>query len=178
MLIPRARAGSSGVTLIELVIAITILGIAISMGLPSYNQWIQNTRLRNGAESILRGLELARSEAIRRNAPVRLTLTTAGSDVVSGWTVGCITSTSTCPANIQSRNTGDGSSNAIVVTTGSTQFNFSGLGRAGSAATINVDSTALDPADSRDLRIVVNINGMARLCDPNVTSETDTRKCP
>ena len=182
MLIPRARAGSAGVTLIELVVAITILGIAISMGLPSYHEWIQNTRIRNGAESVLRGLELARSEAISRNVPVQLSLST-DAGVMSGWTVGCETVTATCPATIQ-----NGSTAAVKLTVADnkTLYVFDGFGRMTAPdpdggknyKALDVDSTVLAAAKSRDLRITVFSNGMARMCDPNVSGENDTRKCP
>ncbi len=178
----RSLIRSTGVSLVEMMIGIVILAIALALALPSYNQWIQNTQIRNAAESILRGLQLARSEAISRNVPVQLTLG-AG----SSWTVGCVTATAICPATIQTRATGEGSSATITITTegGATQYVFSDLGLmtapvpgAGSSFTdINVDSTALAAADSRDLRIRITTGGMIRMCDPNVTSTTDTRKC-
>jgi type IV fimbrial biogenesis protein FimT len=65
----------AGVTLIELMIAIAIIGILLLAGLPEASRWIQNTRIRTAAESISNGLQLARGEAVRRNAPVAFVLT-------------------------------------------------------------------------------------------------------
>lgn len=164
-----------GFTLIELIIGIAILSIVIAMGVPSYSAWIQNAKLRNAAESILNGLQLARSEAVARNQTVRFALG-AG----SSWNV-CLPDPDPdgdCVV-IQSRATGDGSSAAITVTTtppALTTINFSSLGQ-GTVATIDVDvDPAIMPAaDSRNLRILVS-GGNVRMCDPNV-SAPDSRAC-
>ncbi len=70
-----AQKSLAGVTLIELMIAITILGILLVLGLPESFKWMQNTRIRTSAESISNGLQLARGEAVRRNTRVEFVLT-------------------------------------------------------------------------------------------------------
>ena len=67
----RAR----GVTLIEMLIGLTVLGILLMLGMPSYTTWIQSTKIRAAAESLQAGLQLARAEAARRNTQVELVLT-------------------------------------------------------------------------------------------------------
>lgn len=57
-------------TLVEMVIVVTILGIALSVGIPEYTQWLKNVQIRNHAESIQTGLLKARTEALRRNTNV------------------------------------------------------------------------------------------------------------
>ncbi len=66
----RAR----GVSLIEILIGLAILGIGMAWGVPSYSVWMQNLQIRNMAESIVSGLQVARSEAIARNGPVEFVL--------------------------------------------------------------------------------------------------------
>jgi type IV fimbrial biogenesis protein FimT len=61
----------TGFTLIELMIVIVIMGITLALGIPSYTTWIANTQIRTGAESLFNGLNLARTEAIRRNESVQ-----------------------------------------------------------------------------------------------------------
>lgn len=165
----------SGVTLIELLIAVAIIGIAASLAFPAYSTWIQNTRLRNGAESVLNGLQLARAEAVRRNTNVQFTL---GAN--TAWTVGCVAVTGTCPASIQAHSAGDGSSATVTMTMvagGANPVRFNNLGRLTTAATTwNVDNTNLTAATSRDLRIVVTPGGTTRMCDPNVVAP-DSRAC-
>lgn len=181
---PLIRA--TGFTLIELMTGIAIMAIVMALGMPSYKAWIQNMRLRNAAESILSGLQLARTEAVRRNTSVQFVLGTG-----SSWTVGCPPPvTAACPdLTIQSRATGDGSSAAVTVASAAgTTFAFNSLGRrttpapaAGASTAINVDidPSVLSAAESRDLRVTVNVGGNIRMCDPNVpvTVPPDSRAC-
>ncbi len=165
----------SGLTLIELIIGVVIVGIVLALAMPSYATWIQNSRLRNGAESILTGLQFARAEAVRRNTNVSFTL-----GVGTAWMVGCNTVTATCPATIQSHTAGDGSSSAVTVAMvagGANPVIFSNLGRLTTAATsFNIDNNLLSAPNSRDLRVVVESGGTTRLCDPNVAAG-DSRAC-
>lgn len=153
-------------------VAIAVLIIVVSMGMPSYNIWIQNTRLRNAAESIQNGLQLARAEAVARNRTVRFSLG-AG----SSWSV-CEWDGNACTEDIQSRATGEGSSTAVTVIAvpNIANIDFDAMGR-GTAVSIDID---LDPdvvsaADSRNLRVLV-AGGSVRMCDPNVAAP-DVRAC-
>jgi type IV fimbrial biogenesis protein FimT len=69
----RAR----GISLVEMLIGLAILAIGIAWAVPSYSVWMQNLQIRNMAESIVSGLQVARSEAISRNAPVEFVLMSA-----------------------------------------------------------------------------------------------------
>jgi type IV fimbrial biogenesis protein FimT len=167
----------SGVTLIELLVGVTIMMIIIALAVPSYSTWIQNSRLRNGAEAVVNGLQLARAEAVRRNANVNFTLTGAGN--TSAWAVGCANVTANCPATIQLHSVGDGSSAAVSLTmiAGANPVTFTNLGRISTAATSwDVDNADLSAANSRNLRIVVSAGGTVRMCDPNVVA-ADSRAC-
>lgn len=72
-------AGQRGMSLIELMVAVTILGILVVMGIPSFQQWILNTRIRTVTESIQNGLRLARNEASQQGRYVRFQLSSATS---------------------------------------------------------------------------------------------------
>lgn len=65
----------SGVSLIELVITVAIIGILLSLALPSFNTYIDNIRVRSAAENTLAGLQKARSEAVTRNVAIDFVLT-------------------------------------------------------------------------------------------------------
>jgi type IV fimbrial biogenesis protein FimT len=167
---------SKGVTLIELMITLVVLGILVFLALPSYTIWIQNTQIRTAGEGILSGLTLARAEAVRRNTSVELRM-----DAASGWTA-------SIPATgevIQSRTAEEGTATAVVTITpaGSDRVTFSGLGRVtinadGSVpfTEIKVDSTKIPAAESRELCVTVNATGLTRMCDPQV-APGDTRSC-
>jgi type IV fimbrial biogenesis protein FimT len=173
---------NAGFSLIELMIVLVIVAIGLLVGLPSYANWVANSRIRNAAESIQNGLQFARSEAVSRNARISFVLTAD-----SGWTVGCVAVTANCPAIIQSRAASEGSTGVSVTVTGSGTANtlfFNSFGASVTAAgaagparvDVDVDSTTLAAADSRNLRISVFSGGAVRMCDPNLGG-TDPRRC-
>lgn len=174
------RLRVTGVTLIELLIALVILAIMIFIGLPSFTAWIQNTQIRTAGEGIMSGMQLARSEAVRRNVRVELQMDAAPG---SGWTV---TVPGTVPLEvIQTRASGEGSSTAVVTVTppGADKVTFGGFGRVvtngdGSATItqIKIDSNVIPAADSRELCVTVSSAGVVRLCDPQVAAG-DPRAC-
>ena len=172
----------SGFSLIELMIVLAIVAIALVLGLPSYSTWIANSRVRVAAESIQNGLQLARAEAVSRNTTVQFVVTGD-----SGWTVGCTNVSATCPAVIQARAASEGSSGTTVAVTNASTANtvyFGGFGSSTTAAAapgpaqvdIDVDSSVLSNAQSRELRVSVFQNGSTRMCDPALGG-TDPRRC-
>jgi len=192
-----------GVTLIELMIGLVIFGLLLGLAMPSFTAWIQNTRIRTTAESIINGMQLARAEAVRRNANVRfqmmssLTSACAFSDSGTNWVVARDDASGKCnvaasntvaPRTIQS-GAGAGSSSTTSVAAADAAGNaahmivFNGMGQvvvnddgSGSLATVNVDSSVLVWPDVRPLRIVIGTGGSLKMCDPNVSSP-DTRAC-
>jgi len=165
-----------GVTLIELMITIVVLGILVFFALPSYTIWIQNTQIRTAGEAILSGFTLARSEAVRRNTSVELRMNAA-----SGWTATVVGTGEV----IQTRTAEEGTATAVVTITpaGSDRITFSGLGRVtlnddGSVpiTEVKVDSTRIPAAESREMCVMVNATGLTRMCDPQVAAG-DTRAC-
>ncbi len=59
-----------GLTLIELLVGISITAILLMIAVPSFNATIASARASDAANSIQAALDVARSEAIRRNANV------------------------------------------------------------------------------------------------------------
>ena len=68
------RRAQAGVSLVELMIGLAIIGFLLFLGVPQFSNFLQNTQIRNAAETTLAGLTLARAEAVRRNAPVRTSM--------------------------------------------------------------------------------------------------------
>lgn len=66
---------SAGFTLVELIVALVVFGILLAIGMPMFNIWTQSSQVRTAAAAIQNGLQLAKSEAVRRNALVRFQLT-------------------------------------------------------------------------------------------------------
>jgi type IV fimbrial biogenesis protein FimT len=173
---PKQRP--AGFSLIELMIAISIVAILLAVGLPSFNTWIQNARIRTATEAVLNGLQLARAEAVRRNTGVRFVLGTG-----SGWTVNVDADDS----EIQSRSSAEGSPNVTLAITpgGATTATFNGLGRivantdASASLTdieLAVPSSVLSADLMRKLQIKITGGGQIRTCDPSY-SAPDPRAC-
>jgi type IV fimbrial biogenesis protein FimT len=59
-----------GLTLIELMITLVILGVTVTMATPAMQQLIQSSRLRAETTRLLDAINLARSEAVLRNVAV------------------------------------------------------------------------------------------------------------
>jgi len=83
------KPSSRGVTLIELAVVLAVVAILMSQAGPLFSAWMQNVQIRTATESIQNGLQLARSEAIRRNRSVMFWLTSTASPPAGDWLVGC-----------------------------------------------------------------------------------------
>lgn len=163
-----------GMTLVELVVGVAILGIISAIAVPSYTEFIANTQIRTTTESIRNGLQVARAEAIKRNASVNFTLNSGN----TSWVIGCTTITANCPATIQSKTAKDGGSGSVTVAiTGANPVTFNNLGGVLALSQVDVDNSSIPAAKSKDLRVRVGVGGNARVCDPNISTSTDTRYC-
>lgn len=77
-----SRRASRGFTLIELLVGMAIVALMVLMALPSMTAYFQNSKIGSASQTYLTGLQTARAEAIRRNAPIEFLLT--DSDVSAG----------------------------------------------------------------------------------------------
>jgi len=178
-----------GFSLIELLVGIVILGVLMAMAVPRFSDWLRNARIRTSAEAIQNGLQLARAEAVRRNATVRFQLVNTIDDTCAldtagpHWVVSMDSPAGQCasapsdtaaPRIIQVRNRAEGSVQTLVAA-GQSAFVFNGLGRLtpvpGANVAIDVSSTTggtcvASGGSMRCLRLVVSVGGQIRMCDP------------
>ena len=61
---------SRGFTLVEMLAVITISAILVALALPSFRSIIRSSQISSTSNAMLASIDLARSEAIRRNATV------------------------------------------------------------------------------------------------------------
>lgn len=175
----RHLPAQSGVSAVEIIVVVAILGIAASVAVPSWSEFLVNNRLRTIAESTLSGLQLARTEAIRRNTNVTFSLQ---GTTLTGWRI----VRSSDGTELHQRPPGE-ASNGIEVSSlnNQTGVTFLSTGRvlAYSTATnitrLDVDANTawLDSGASRNLRLQVLAGGDIRLCDPNILTADDPRTC-
>ena len=71
---PRRRPAVRGVTLIELLIVVAIVALLLTLVAPSFKRMIEVQRLRGINAQLVTDLQFARSEAVTRNAYMRVTL--------------------------------------------------------------------------------------------------------
>ena len=86
-----ARAPASpaaGFTLLELVITIAVLAILLALAVPMFTSTINNNRLAAQANELVTSLQLANSEAVRRNARITVCPSTDGATCAASgpWT--------------------------------------------------------------------------------------------
>ena len=183
---PRER----GFTVVELLVGIGLIAALMFIAIPSFTAWLQSTQIRTAADAFQNGLQLARAEAVRRNAPVifQLTSTLDNTCVLStagpNWVVSLDSAAGSCgalptadnpvptaPRIVQTRSSNDGSRNAVVAANVSS-ITFNGLGRPLLAATMQVDirnptGGACSPTGQmRCMRLLVSASGQVRSCDP------------
>lgn len=65
-------ANTHGFTLLELLIALLVLAVTLSLAAPGLQRTLHDNRLEVEARRLLEALQLARSEAVMRNRPVSL----------------------------------------------------------------------------------------------------------
>ena len=197
MLVDLNRQG--GYSLIEFAIGLVIISMLVTMGVPSFSNWIQNSHIRTAAEDIQNGLQLARAEAVRRNVPVNFQTTTTvdGSCALaadsSNWVISLDDPTGACadspsdtvaPRIIQIRAASEGSVNALVAA-GQSSITFNSLGRVTPVPAANISFDISNPSAGncieaggtvRCLRVLVSTLGQVRMCDPTLASST-TQGC-
>jgi type IV fimbrial biogenesis protein FimT len=148
-----------GVTLIELAVVMVITAILLAQASPLFAAWTQNVQIRTATESIQNGLQLARSEAIRRNRSVMFWLTSSGNapanPQTANWLVGCM---NPIGAGVQPEAAGDCPGTQTSATP--TAYNWIQMQTAAAQGTTNPQVTAVDANGNAANNVTFNSLGL------------------
>lgn len=124
----RVPRRARGFTLLELIVAIAVMGILATLAVPAFQYVAATSKIKSAASNLHMSLLKARSEAVKRDADV--TLTATGGAWQNGWTM-------TAGGNtLQSQEALKGVT--VVATETTVTFQSSGRVAAGSARTFDV----------------------------------------
>jgi type IV fimbrial biogenesis protein FimT len=193
-----AAPAARGFTLIELMVAIALLGILLVLAFPSFTSWIRNSQIRTVTEALQGGLRTAQAEALRRNRQVVMSFTNAtptpsGTTAVAdgkNWSLQTVAQFGESAEYITGGSFA-GVASAVTITSGVSAVCFNASGRlvanasgtgvtsASCAAAVTTFDVATTGAD-RPLRVVLQLGGQVRMCDPNrpAQSATSPDGCP
>lgn len=210
----RRTPYAAGFTLIELMVAISLLGLLVALAVPAFTSWVRNAQVRTAAEALQGGFRIAQAEALRRNRQVVLFFTSddpaknvtdthpatdaapsatgkrwALQTVPGPWgnaeylTGGALTDVAATVAisNDQSATAICWNSNGRTTTTAA---GASGTGiSVGCTTAATTTFTVAQPTartDDRPLRVVLQLGGQLRMCDPArpALSSTSPDGCP
>ena len=178
----------AGFSLIELMIVLSALSILFAVGMPAFGRLLHDIDIRGSAEGLRAGLQKARTEAITRNALVRISFSNLSGR--PAWTLGCVRSSLRCPETISSYSANADtlirwgaarSNDQIALSTALAPGNrmpsgvtFNALGTAPGVES-NADASRIDVThaineEAKRLVLMITAAGAIRLCDPSADS--------
>ncbi len=183
----KGQQQAAGLTLIELIVALSISTLLLATALPAFTQLTRHHQVQRSAEALKLALERARSEAITRNAAIRLTLIdTTGRP---GWRIDCVHPTPACPTSLQVAAAATSSpirwryltslaptttavaSNAMSGQLKPTSISFNALGqladRLPGTPQLQLEVSHLHDPQAYRRMVRVSAAGAIRLCDPS-----------
>lgn len=148
-----------GVTFVELLVTLAIAAVLAVAAMPSFQDYVANSRLREGGHVLYAQTLFAQSEAIKRNAVVRMTID--GPQVM-------VTDRSDPDAPVELKSTF--LSEGVSAPTASIEFG--GEGRPIGFASVSIDLTLASLDCSTEIRcpgLRVDGGGAVRLCSDHTT---------
>lgn len=155
------RAG--GFTLIELIVAITVLAILLTIGVPSIQKLIKDNRVTSQTNELVALINFARNESIRRNDSITVELTSNA----NGWSgevkdpagAGADPCTATGALRCAEYN-------QVLLTSGTVTFDFNNRGYVDGFSQVDLAMEHTDCAGNRQRReITILPTGQVSLTD-------------
>lgn len=175
----KQKNSSSGMTLIELMIVVAIMGIIAALAVPKFKDLITKNRVKTIAESLYTDLQYARSLAITSNKTVYVSFTrTSATD----WCYG-VQSTTVCNCATEVCGIREGSSsdyNNIEMENDVSSLVGSNIGYSplrGTASPNGYISFVNTSDSTQKLRVTVSLLGSINICNPSGSTYTQYTSC-
>jgi type IV fimbrial biogenesis protein FimT len=167
---PCRRSRARGFTLIELMVALAVAALLFAIGVPMLRDVTLGSRLSASANDLLASVQLARSEAIKRNQAVTLCASADGVACagVGGWEQGWIVVDGA--ANVLQRQPAQAAGYRMTQAGGTLPLTFQPIGIGASPTTITV--CRFDPLGSHERVLAVRASGTAQV------TKTTAGACP
>lgn len=160
------RTAQRGISLIEVMITIVLAALLLVLGVPTMADMLAGIRVRGVGEDVLSGIQLARTEALKRGESVRFNL---DEETGGGWSVVLVSTDEV----LSSRNAAEGASVNVVGDLESfAVFNSFGLRAQPAGGDLTFSITKPDSGDCqpfgpiRCMAVMVRPGGQVRMCDP------------
>jgi type IV fimbrial biogenesis protein FimT len=158
------RAYARGMTMIEMLIAVVVMAILMAVAVPSFRNASLGSQLSAAANNLLASVQLARSEAIKRNLEVTLCASADGESCAGsgGWEQGWITVIkSTDPDTVLQYQQSLPDRYLITQAGGTAELAFQPIGVSGAATSFTVCRD--DPDGGQERVLSVSATGAARV---------------
>jgi type IV fimbrial biogenesis protein FimT len=157
-----------GFTLVELMVTIAVMVVLAMIAVPSYDNVLLSNRLGAYATDLVAASQLARSEAIKRNAQVTLCASSNGSSCASNgqWEAGWIV---VSDGQVVQKQGAAASGYRIRDGAGQSALRFEGTGVGATAATLSICRAS--PAGSQERMVKISATGRSAV------ARTDAGRC-
>jgi type IV fimbrial biogenesis protein FimT len=153
------RAYAGGLTMIELMVALVVLAILVTIAVPSFRNASLGSRLSASANDLLASVQLARSEAIKRNQTITICASSDGATCAAsgGWEQGWIIVDAAAVVIQRQQGLPDGY--LVSQSGGTSALSFQPIGIGATAATFTICRD--DPLGSQERVLSLTASGAA-----------------
>ncbi len=165
---------ANGFTLLELMVALVVVSILLTVGLPSFSASVRQNCTITAANTMLTVLTAARSEALKRDRLVAICKSRNGKTCASdapSWEGGYVMYVDNAPASDFDDMTdqmirGESPlSTCAAITSGENFIRYKGLGNTSDNSTFRVVSSGSTPTRRN---VVISVTGRPRVCTPSL----------
>jgi type IV fimbrial biogenesis protein FimT len=162
------KAYAGGMTMIEILVTVVVMAVLMAIAIPSFKNASLGSQLAAAANNLLASVQLARSEAIKRNTAVTLCASADGATCAGsgGWEQGWIMTDAT--AVVLQYQQGLPDKYLVTQAGGTAPLSFQPIGVGATAATFTVCRD--DPDGSQERIVTVSATGSARVTVTNTGS--------